>query len=446
MSSKYNTAIRARNVAKCYTISHQAPRHTTLGEAFLHWAKNPFAKQKAERFWALKEISFEVERGEVIGIVGRNGAGKSTLLKILSQITEPTAGEIEVHGRVGSLLEVGTGFHPELTGRENIFLNGAILGMRRKEIAAQLDAIVEFAEVHQFLDTPVKRYSSGMYVRLAFAVAAHLNPQILIIDEVLAVGDSAFQKKCLGKMGDIAKHEGRTVLFVSHNMQAVQSLCDRAILMESGCVKKSGPADQIVAQYLASGSEFTGEHVWPDELLPGNHEFKLKSIAVCNGSGDTSGYYSTKSDLYIEMEFTAKSNIPSLCVGFDLVTVEGVPVFRSYQTDSSEEKRIHVAPGKNIWRCRIPGGLLNGGTYHLCPRVSVHNMYWIVNMDAQVVFELTLDHGVSPFWNSLDRSNRPGNVAPLLEWSSKNHPPLNGAAKESASLKHNLSNKAGRAN
>ena len=208
-------------------------------------------------FWALKDVSFEVPPGEVLGVVGRNGAGKSTLLKVLSRITEPTTGRVELRGRVGSLLEVGTGFHPELTGRENIYLNGAILGMKRREIARKFDEIVAFAEVEQFLDTPVKRYSSGMYMRLAFAVAAHLEPEILLVDEVLAVGDAEFQKKCLGKMGDVAG-EGRTVLFVSHNMGAVQTVCRRALLLDHGRVKMIGPAEEVVAEYLKAGEAADG--------------------------------------------------------------------------------------------------------------------------------------------------------------------------------------------
>ena len=226
-----------------------------MGEMLLDRLRKPFQQVEKETFWALRDVSFEIKEGEVVGIIGRNGAGKSTLLKILSSITEPTAGEIDLYGKVGSLLEVGTGFHPELTGRENIYLNGAILGMRRKDIARQFDAIVDFAEVEQFLDTPVKRYSSGMYVRLAFAVAAHLNPQILIVDEVLAVGDAAFQKKCLGKMSDVASKEGRTVLFVSHNMTAVTALCSRAILLNAGRVQMDGKTAEVTQAYHTTAFE-----------------------------------------------------------------------------------------------------------------------------------------------------------------------------------------------
>jgi lipopolysaccharide transport system ATP-binding protein len=243
-------AISACGIAKSYTIARSIRRHTTLGEALVHTLRHGFRRMEKETFWALEDVSFDIARGEVVGIIGRNGAGKSTLLKILSQITAPTRGEIDLRGRTGSLLEVGTGFHPELTGRENIFLNGAILGMSRRSIAQQFDSIVAFAETEAFLDTPVKRYSSGMYVRLAFAVAAHLAPDILIVDEVLAVGDLAFQKKCLGKMSDVSSHNGTTVLFVSHNIAAVRKLCTRAILLNKGRIEADAGTESVIAKYL----------------------------------------------------------------------------------------------------------------------------------------------------------------------------------------------------
>ena len=262
--------ISADQVGKRYILNHQAGGYRKFSDTLVHVAKAPLrwlkpeardAAQTAskEDFWALKDVSFEIKQGEVVGIIGRNGAGKSTLLKVLSRITEPTTGRITLKGRVASLLEVGTGFHPELTGRENIFLNGAILGMRRDEIKAKFDEIVAFAEIERFLDTPVKRYSSGMYVRLAFAVAAHLEPEILIVDEVLAVGDAQFQAKCLGKMQDVAKGGGRTVLFVSHNMAAVSALCSTALLMRSGQVAARGDVKTIVADYLAADGASSGE-------------------------------------------------------------------------------------------------------------------------------------------------------------------------------------------
>lgn len=255
-SSSNDIAVAVRGLSKAYSLAHQQ-QQTTIREAILQKARAPFQKATREEFWALRDVEFDIARGDVVGIIGRNGAGKSTLLKILSNITRPTRGYVDLFGRVGSLLEVGTGFHLELTGRENIFLNGAILGMRKREIAAQFEAIVEFSGVEKFLDTPVKRYSSGMFVRLAFAVAAHLNPDILIIDEVLAVGDAEFQQKCLGKMQDVAQEQGRTVLFVSHNEAAVRRLCKSAIYLQSGQVEFTGtPADAFAAyrsQRSASG-------------------------------------------------------------------------------------------------------------------------------------------------------------------------------------------------
>ncbi len=244
-------AVSVRGLAKSYTIAHNAARQTNLTEALFDALRR--RRATTETFWALRDVSFDIRRGDVVGIIGRNGAGKSTLLKVLSRITLPTHGQIDLFGRVGSLLEVGTGFHPELTGRENIFLNGAILGMKRREIARAFDAIVDFSGTGRFLDTPVKRYSSGMYVRLAFAVAAHLNPEILIVDEVLAVGDAEFQKKCLGKMQDVAR-QGRTILFVSHNLESVRKLCGQGILMEKGRVAMTGPTRDVLDRYIESGA------------------------------------------------------------------------------------------------------------------------------------------------------------------------------------------------
>ncbi|HEX7997144.1 MAG TPA: polysaccharide ABC transporter ATP-binding protein [Pyrinomonadaceae bacterium] len=421
-------AIRCEGVGKRYRLG-QRERYRALRDTLTDMMTAPFriirsAFQKSANgngkldnmLWALRDVSFVVRPGEVVGIIGRNGAGKSTLLKILSRITKPSEGMVEIHGRVGSLLEVGTGFHPELTGRENIYLNGSILGMRKAEIDRKFDEIVRFAEVEEFIDTPVKRYSSGMYVRLAFAVAAHLEPEILVIDEVLAVGDAQFQKKCLGKMGDVAK-EGRTVLFVSHNMQAVQSLCHRAILIEAGRVVAEGSAKEVVSRYLASISEMGSEINWPENEAPGNDEIRLTSLRVSTENSN-GGVYSSSEDLNVEMEFTARMRHSALCVGFDVVNSEGVVIARSYQTDLPPENWPELQFGKNRWQCTIPRGLLNAGLYYLCPKIGLHNMYWIVNLDTTVRFEVILDHGVSPFWNTLNSSTRPGVIAPIFNWVS----------------------------
>jgi len=275
--STNNIAISVRGLSKSYTIAHQE-RHITLAEQALYHMRHGFRPAPKETFWALKDLCFDVQSGDVVGIVGRNGAGKSTLLKILSRITEPTSGEIDVYGRVGSLLEVGTGFHPELTGRENVFLNGAILGMSKAEIRKQFDAIVDFSGVEKFLDTPVKRYSSGMYVRLAFAVAAHLNPEILIVDEVLAVGDSEFQGKCLGKMKDVAS-SGRTVLFVSHFMHSVSMLCSKAIFIEKGTIRHFGSVEDAIDHYVRSFEQGATKGADPVRRS-GTGEYRITSVTT----------------------------------------------------------------------------------------------------------------------------------------------------------------------
>ena len=427
--------IRVEHLSKRYRIACARPRPDTLREALMAGLQVPLPRLASlfrcaapkdslssaateDRIWALQDISFEVKQGEVLGIIGRNGAGKSTLLKILSRITEPTQGRVGINGRVGSLLEVGTGFHPELTGRENIYLNGAILGMSKAETTRKFDQIVAFAEIERFLDTPVKRYSSGMYVRLAFAVAAHLEPDILLVDEVLAVGDATFQKKCLGKMGNVA-HEGRTVLFVSHNMQAIQSLCHNAFQLEAGRLVAWGDSRSVVAGYLSTLGGAAAEATWPEDLAPGNEELRLTAVRVVNADGVSTHIYPSCSDIHVELEFTANSHHPALCVGFDLVSSAGVVVARSYQTDLPPEKWPPIRREQNRWCCVIPGGLLNAGIYYVCPKIGLHNMYWIVNLDATVRFEVILDHGVSPFWNALDGRTRPGVIAPILPWCSQ---------------------------
>ena len=297
-------AISVRNIGKAYTLMHNQAKHTTLAEAALDRLRHPFRRQGKETFWALKDISFDIAQGDVVGIIGRNGAGKSTLLKVLSRITQPTTGEIDLWGRVGSLLEVGTGFHPELTGRENIYLNGHILGMRKKEIDRQFDAIVDFAGVEQFLDTPVKRFSSGMYVRLAFAVAAHLDAEILIVDEVLAVGDTEFQKKCLGKMKDVAS-SGRTVLLVSHNMAAVGNLCNSAIVIRNGQLMYQGDTNQAIAFYAEQNASIAKTLRDPSQFRPKWARNLVRSAVVRNVDGTEQSVFPMGSDIRIDMTFEA---------------------------------------------------------------------------------------------------------------------------------------------
>ncbi len=323
MSSKSDLALSVRDIAKAYVIAHGAEKHTTAGEAMMHRLKKPLQKVEREEFWALKDISFDVHKGEVVGIMGRNGAGKSTLLKVLSRITEPTKGVIDLYGRVGSLLEVGTGFHPELTGRENIYLNGAILGMRKTEIAKQFDAIVDFSGVEKFLDTPVKRYSSGMYVRLAFAVAAHLQSEILIVDEVLAVGDAEFQRKCLGKMQDVAS-QGRTVLFVSHNMATVQALCTRGILLRNGTVAADETAQDAVAAYLRSVEQSAESEIAQRTDRRGKGVVRLTDIEVMTGDDLPSFTLATGRPALFAFHFNQV--LPGMTCVFTLYNQHGQPV------------------------------------------------------------------------------------------------------------------------
>lgn len=332
MSSK-DVAVSVRGVSKSYGIARNAERHTTAGEALLYKLRNPFHRAEMDTFWALKDVSFDVHKGDVVGIIGRNGAGKSTLLKILSQITEPTQGEIRLYGRVGSLLEVGTGFHPELTGRENIFLNGAILGMKRSEIQRQFDAIVDFAEIEQFLDTPVKRYSSGMYVRLAFAVAAHLNPEILIVDEVLAVGDIQFQKKCLRRMGDLT-HEGSTVLFVSHNISTVRFLCNHALLLHEGMVVVEGAVGDVVERHLGTNSASNAQKVLSDK---DHHtdidKMRVKRVCLTHSTRDSFSVL-WRQPISISVEVEVYKPIKGASFGAGIRTIEGIAVWSVHHDDN----------------------------------------------------------------------------------------------------------------
>jgi lipopolysaccharide transport system ATP-binding protein len=408
-------AIQVEGLCKRYVIGGRERSYRTFRELIVDTVSAPLRNLRAsppeEWFWALKDISFGIRHGEVVGIIGRNGAGKSTLLKILSRITAPTEGRAEIRGRVASLLEVGTGFHPELTGRENIHLNGAILGMRRAEIARKFDEIVAFAEIEKFLDTPVKRYSSGMYVRLAFAVAAHLDPEILMVDEVLSIGDYEFQKKCLGKMRDVSTRESRTVLFVSHNLQAIQSLCSRAILLDTGRIAAEGATSLVVAEYLMDAGPTKGERVWSLDSAPGNNDVKLTAVRVLCPEGHTLDILSTDDELCIELDVTAHRDSPNLNVGFDLSNHEGLTIFRTLQTDLPPEHWPSIKKGHNRLRCQIPKGLLNRGEYLVNPRISIPGIAWIVNIDAVLRFRIHMGPGLSPNWSS-----RPGVIAPILKW------------------------------
>ena len=378
-------ALRVEDLSKQYRIGSSREAYKTLRDTFTDVVVSSFrragkllhgrsgrAPELGETFWALKDVSFEIKRGEVVGIIGYNGAGKSTLLKILSRITEPTEGYADIYGRVGSLLEVGTGFHPELTGRENLYLNGAILGMKRAEITRKFDEIVAFAEIERFIDTPVKHYSSGMYMRLAFAVAAHLEPEILLVDEVLAVGDARFQKKCLNKMQDVGQ-QGRTVLFVSHNMQAITRLCQRAILLDGGTAVQDGPSHQVVSSYLTSGIRTTGYREWPDSpKAPGGEVARLRSVRTCTENGQITDVVDIRCPLFIEMEYDVLRSGYILLPYYDIYNGEGLSIFSTLDVDPEWRQRPRPK-GRWISIVEIPGNLLAEGTHVLAPGLSTLN-------------------------------------------------------------------------
>ena len=342
-----NSIIRVENLSKKYLIQHDSRsiRYETLSETIIEGGKklankivHPFSNKSiessTEEFWALKDINFEINQGDKVGIIGRNGAGKSTLLKILSRITEPTSGKIHINGRIASLLEVGTGFHPELTGRENIYLNGAILGMSRQEIKLKFDEIVDFSEVEKFLDTPVKRYSSGMYVRLAFAVAAHLEPEILIVDEVLAVGDIEFQKKCLGKMNDVSK-EGRTILFVSHNIIAIQSLCTMGVELEKGKIRSIGSIDNVIKSYMGKTKGLQGSYKCQPELLS-HKKAQLLEIFILDSNNEHSSHIPINESFTIHIKWKLNVDVPFLRVGLKFFNSMEVVTLVTIDTDTNE--------------------------------------------------------------------------------------------------------------
>ncbi len=373
-------ALRVEDLSKQYHIGgSRREAYTTLRDTLtdgivsslrcagkLFGGRGGRAADRGETIWALKDISFEIKRGEVVGIIGYNGAGKSTLLKILSRITEPTEGYADIYGRVGSLLEVGTGFHPELTGRENIYLNGAILGMRRVEIQRKFDDIVAFAELEKFIDTPVKHYSSGMYMRLAFAVAAHLEPDILLVDEVLAVGDARFQKKCLNKMQDVGQ-QGRTVLFVSHNMSAVTRLCPRAILLDGGCIIQDGPSHHVVSAYLNSEVGTMAVREWPDPTkAPGGEVARLRRVCVRTEDGQTTDVVDIRQPVGIEMEYDVLKSGYMLMPYVHFFNQEGVLAFEASDHDPTWRRRPRPA-GRWVSTAWIPGNLLAEGTLLVWP-------------------------------------------------------------------------------
>jgi lipopolysaccharide transport system ATP-binding protein len=415
--------IKAQRLGKQYRIGvRQRPAYGTLRDAVAQMTRAPLnlLRRRASRngsnmFWALQDVNFEIAPGEVVGIVGSNGAGKSTLLKVLSRITEPTLGRVEIYGRVGSLLEVGTGFHPELTGRENVYLNGAILGMRRSEIQRQFDEIVAFAEIEKFLDTAVKHYSSGMYTRLAFAVAAHLQPEILLVDEVLAVGDVNFQKKCLAKMSEVA-HEGRTVLFVSHNMTAIQSLCQRAIWLKGGKVEDDGEPKPVVTKYLKTSVSVTSERVWDDlASAPGNEKVKLHRASVRPADDSNLNAITVSTPLVVDIDYWNLAPGAYLNLSLVLYNEEGVALFN---TGPVNEPSWHGKPfPAGLFRssCYIPGNLLNDGTHRVQVYVVEDQSVALFRVDDLLVFEVLDEPERRSGWYG----KVIGSIRPLLEWKTE---------------------------
>ncbi|MGH7884446.1 MAG: ABC transporter ATP-binding protein, partial [Thermodesulfobacteriota bacterium] len=362
--------------------------------------------------WALKDINFEVKHGEIVGVIGRNGAGKSTLLKILSRITAPTDGIVRLNGRVGSLLEVGTGFHPELTGRENIFLNGSILGMSKKEIIRKFDEIVDFAEIEKFLDTPVKRYSSGMYVRLAFAVAAHLEPEILLVDEVLAVGDIAFQKKCMGKMGDVSK-EGRTILFVSHNMASITRICKSVLWLNNGEFKLYDETQNVITEYLNSvqlhGAEVDNKKL---KLVKNSEEFELDYIKLYDSDNNVTSEIDTTQNFYVEVSYEIKKKVSPVRISIRLMSTEGSIIFQTNDLENHEYAELKVLPGKYKSICKIPGGLLNEGNFGIALSIDIPFEKVIFYNDTLINFSA---HRLEK--NILERKERSdGYIKTKIDW------------------------------
>lgn len=407
-----------------YNIKHTQGKYIALRDVIANIFKNPFhflsTKAKSavgietkEKFWALKGVNFEIQKGEVVGVIGRNGAGKSTLLKILTSITPPTEGEVIMRGHVASLLEVGTGFHPELSGRENIFLNGAILGMSRKDIVKHFDEIVAFAGVEKFLDTPVKYYSSGMYVRLAFSVAAHMEPDILLVDEVLAVGDIEFQKKCLGKMEDVTSKQGRTILFVSHNMAAIQSLCPKTILIEKGQVKAFGPTEEVVAQYMHNSISSTTK-TWEDGKRPGDATAKISSVRLINEKRENVPFAYTTQQVGVEIAYEVLRESFMPIPNIHVYTGRGEYAFISHADLSDKIPRI----GKHIATVWIPANLLNEGTYVIGAAITTMRPLMIHAHEREaLVFDVVED--VIGDKQSDFNHRIPGVVRPLLTWEVK---------------------------
>lgn len=415
--TKYS--VEVNDIGKRYRIGVSARQYNTLRDTLSNVFQNPKSRlhtkmNDSNSFWALKNVNFKVEEGKAIGIIGRNGAGKSTLLKILSRVTEPTEGTAVIRGRVGSLLEVGTGFHPELTGRENIFLNGAILGMKRAEIEKKLDEIIAFSEVEKFVDTPVKRYSSGMYLRLAFAVAAHLDPEILVVDEVLAVGDAEFQRKCLGKMSDVA-NQGRTVLFVSHNMSAIMRLTDQTVVLDHGKVAMQGPTSDAVDYYLSQGFSQEGQREWKDDEFDRDPApFHPEKIRILSNEGNISDTVRSTEKFYVEFDYSLDEDIAGLRVGLYIISTRGEFILTSFDVDDpiEFEKYSTRKAGKYTSRCEIPADFLNEGRFVVGVNASIFKIRTFFHDEQAIAFNVNSTGAPGTQWPE----NRTGLIRPRLNW------------------------------
>ena len=411
-------AIEIRNLGKEYTLASAQP-YISLRDVISGSMKNIFqpSKNKKEKFWALEDINANIMPGERVGIIGRNGAGKSTLLKIISRITPPTTGEAIIRGRVGSLLEVGTGFHPELTGRENIYLNGSILGLKRAEITKQLDEIIDFSGVEKFIDTPLKHYSSGMQLRLAFSVAAHLEPEILLIDEVLAVGDMEFQKKCLGKMEEVSKEHGRTILFVSHNMDTIRKFCSTTILLDNGKMINIGETGQIINEYVTGHLQTNAETNWPDGIFSYNKELKLNRAFLHNNTNEVLARFDTTESIGLTIEYEVLNNTIQFTHGLNLFNQENINIFNSHDVTSgaSSQRRESGIYSATAW---IPGNLLSEGIFSLSVALFSPNPVDVLIHEHEILsFEIYTDFAkMNARGNYSD--DFPGIVRPLINWEA----------------------------
>jgi lipopolysaccharide transport system ATP-binding protein len=415
-------AIRAEHLSKQYRIGARQAMYRTIRETLTDTALSPLRRLRGapsnfqDTIWALDDVSFEIGRGDAVGIIGRNGAGKSTLLKVLSRITWPTRGRVELFGRVGSLLEVGTGFHHELTGRENIYLNGAILGMNRREIERKFDEIVAFSEVEKFLDTPVKYYSSGMYVRLAFAVAAHLEPEILVVDEVLAVGDAQFQKKCLGKMGEVEK-EGRTILFVSHNMAAVLSLCSQCILLKEGKVEIIGPARMVAEHYMASGIALNGEVQFADSPSSTEKPFRFQKVTLRTPTGEVSSQVDLLEGVTVQLTYRIIRPLRRVKTSFRLRNAAGVIVLGTGDIDEDPLPRLNAEriPGMYVARCHIPRKFLRPGRYSIDIWAGYPGIRTLDEYFQAIAFDVVDTGSVEAL---IGEGNSESILSPVLPWET----------------------------